>query len=169
MASVVSYGRSSCHEVTTMTICPTLLCGCSTLLCRCSTLICRCSAVALLCPASALSCSAVNFRGYSEEGVTCLDFLQYMIIIQENNYFMIVLGMWYTEWMRGVERGESWKVCWAIEDWGYRPRSVYMKQLLYLRTALYGAEAWGMKKERKKKKCLFKLKIFDITMSTYIS
>ena len=26
--------------------------------------------------------------------------------------------VWYTEWMRGLELGERWKVCWVIEDWG---------------------------------------------------
>ena len=37
-------------------------------------------------------------------------------------------GMLCTEWMRGIELGDPWKVSWAIYYWGYRPRSVYTKE-----------------------------------------
>ena len=29
-----------------------------------------------------------------------------------------VKGMWYTEWIRGIEHGDYCKVCRVIKDWG---------------------------------------------------
>ena len=55
-----------------------------------------------------------------------------------------VKGMWYTEWMRDIERGGALKSVLSNKQLGIKANKC-VNEGVSVPTALYGAKTWGMR------------------------